>query len=131
MSWDYEFELPFPPSVNGYWRAVVRGKRVAQIISEKGRDYTKIVDDRMAALNLKNEQLSDRLKVKIIFHPPCKRNRDLDNYFKSTLDAITKCGFWLDDSQIDKLAIDRAEKIKGGKIIVQVSRIDFEFGVAA
>lgn len=131
MSWEYEFELPFPPSVNGYWRAFVRGSRVAQIISEKGRNYAEAVEARMSELNLKDEKLTDRLNVKIVLHPPCKRNRDLDNYFKSTLDAITKSGFWVDDSQIDKLSMIRAEKIPQGKIIVQVSRIEFEFGEAA
>ena len=32
---DYEFELPWPPSVNGYWRTF----RNRQIISKRGREY--------------------------------------------------------------------------------------------
>ena len=116
----YQFEIPFPPSVNGYWRSF-KGR---QIISKQGREYRLEVGKRMAAMKLDDELLSGRLDVYVRMHPPCRRKRDLDNYFKAPLDALTHCKFWEDDSQIDKLCISRADKVKGGKLLVTVKVID-------
>ena len=53
----------------------------------------------------------DRLHVEIIFYPPDKRLRDLDNYLKALLDAITLTGFWTDDSIIDQLVVFRGQTL--------------------
>jgi len=42
-----DIRLPFPPSVNGYWRAFKRGNICTQIISKKGREYRAAVEDKM------------------------------------------------------------------------------------
>lgn len=120
MQPEYNFTLPFPPSVNGYWRTFVRGKRAAQIISEKGREYREKAQRYLIENNLHNENIRDRLQVKIILNPPCARKRDLDNYAKCLLDAITKSKFWEDDSQIDDLQILRGKKIQGGNAEITV-----------
>lgn len=78
----------------------------------------------MVAIKLDNEGLECRLSVYIRFHPPCNRRRDLDNYTKATLDALTHAGFWEDDSQIDKLTISRAEKINKGRLVITVREIE-------
>ncbi len=52
-----------------------------------------------------------KLHVEIIFYPPDKRLRDLDNYLKALLDAITLTGFWTDDSIIDQLVIYRGANV--------------------
>lgn len=116
---DYEFELPFPPSINGYWRNY--GNR--QIISKRGRIYRKNAIQAMALQNLNNRNISNRLEVTIILRPPTKAKRDIDNYAKASLDAITHSGFWVDDEQIDRLLVVRGEKVKGGLLIVKVKII--------
>lgn len=116
---DYQFELPFPPSVNGYWRAF-RGR---QIISKAGRQYRKRLIEEVSELGLLNESIDCRLSVYISMYPPCKRKRDVDNYLKATLDALTHAGFWVDDEQIDRLCISRKEKAKGGKLSITVRKI--------
>lgn len=117
---DYEFILPFPPSVN-VWKTAFRGR---MILTKKGRDYRRLVLDRMSELGLSNERLSGRLSVSIDLHGPTNAKRDIDNFLKSPLDALTHCGFWVDDEQIDSLKIVRRQKVKGGELKVSVSIID-------
>ena len=118
---NYELYLPFPPSVNHYYVKTRRGV----YISKKGREFRGLVADAI------NEQLpavelgpDQRLKVKVVLYPRDKRTRDIDNYNKALLDAITQAGLWSDDSQIDQLFNYRGAIIKGGQVQVIISPAD-------
>lgn len=113
-----DLELPYPPSVNHYYRHV--GPRV--LISREGRQYR----DRVLAI-LKTERiprLTDRLEVWMSFLPPDNRRRDLDNCVKCLLDALQKGGLYEDDSQIKKLHLEMCEPIEGGRCFVRAGQID-------
>lgn len=95
--------LPWPPTVNSYYSA---GHGKARYISAKGRIF------RDQVVQSVSEQApgithAGRLYVEVVLHPPDKRTRDLDNYMKALLDALTHAGLWVDDSQIDQLSILR------------------------
>ncbi len=111
--------LPFPPSVNGYWRNI-NGRT---LISAKGRAYKKAVA-RLAQWNYAAKQLESRLEVLVILHPPDRRKRDIDNSMKALLDSMQAAGVFVDDSQIDRLSIERGEIKKGGAAIVTIKEID-------
>ena len=113
---EYEFELPFPPSVNSIWRVFQNRK----IISAAGRKYRIKAIEQIKSQKVNQEALTQRLSVSIDFYPPDKRKRDLDNFNKAPLDALSHAGFWEDDSQIDRLVLTRKEVIKGGKLIIKV-----------
>jgi crossover junction endodeoxyribonuclease RusA len=117
---DYEFTLPYPPSVNGYWRAF-RGR---QIISKRGRDYRKHAIEVMNDLGLNDELISERMHLSVVIHPPTLRKYDIDNWCKAPFDALTHAKFWIDDEQIDSLLIKKGEKVKGGLLKVKVDLID-------
>lgn len=109
--------LPYPPTVNTYWRHPSRGQLAGRhLISDKGRRYRETVH----ALLPRIEALRGRLHVEIWLSPPDKRRRDLDNTLKSLLDAIGYAGIWQDDSQIDRLIVDRQEPVKGGSVQVMI-----------
>ena len=114
----YNITLPWPPTVNSYYVKAKRGI----FISKKGGIF------RAACASALNEQmclglkLDFRLTVHVILYPPDKRCRDLDNYMKALLDALTKAGLWIDDEQIDELAIMRGVVIPGGKTLMQISQ---------
>ena len=74
----YKLELPWPPSINGYW-ATFKNRR---IISKKGRQYKKDVYQAVKAKNLLDEKLGGDLVVNIILNPPTLRRYDVDNYVK-------------------------------------------------
>ena len=112
--------LPYPPSVNSYWRHPTTGKLAGRhLISSEGRNYR----DQVARLVSMDKPMDDRLIVSIIAHMPDKRRRDLDNIPKAIFDALTHAGLWLDDEQIDVLTISRAEVVKGGMVVVDVQPI--------
>lgn len=121
--------LPYPPSINHYWRHV--GRKI--LISAAGRTYATIVsaavrNDAFATFGPLN-----RLAVRLLVQPPDRRRRDLDNVAKPLLDALTKAGLWADDSQIDWLLIERLAAAKSaGVVIVDVDRLDsFHYTKAA
>ncbi|AUR88381.1 endodeoxyribonuclease [Vibrio phage 1.112.O._10N.286.46.B11] len=116
---DYTFELPYPPSVNACWR--VFNNR--SILSKRGREYRADAIKAMQSIGLGNEMLTERLQVHLTLHPPTLRKYDIDNFCKATFDALSHAGFWEDDEQIDSLSIKKAEKIKGGKVIIKVTKL--------
>jgi crossover junction endodeoxyribonuclease RusA len=88
------FELPFPPSNNTYYRKV--NNRV--IISKKGREYRKRVKQCISLYGLNKTTIDYKVLVRVELHQPDLRTRDSDNFSKALYDALTKAGFWLDDS---------------------------------
>lgn len=108
-------ELPWPPSVNHYWRR--QGN--TYFVSAKGKAYRNELFYRCHAYKglFKPTQ---RLSVVIDAFPPDKRRRDLDNILKSLLDSLQYVGVYEDDSQIDSLAIKRNSS-RDGKIIVEIT----------
>lgn len=117
---DYSFMLPWPPSVNGYWRAV-NGR---QIISKRGREYRKNVNLIMEGIKLSGEQVNSRLSVTLLLEPPTLRKYDVDNFCKGVFDALTDCEFWTDDEIVDVLTIKKCAKRKGGNVTIKIEVIE-------
>jgi crossover junction endodeoxyribonuclease RusA len=106
--------LPFPPSVNRYWRHV--GRRT--LISREGRQFRERVCSDLAGRQLK--PLIGDLAVALDLHPPDRRRRDADNFFKAALDALEHAGVYENDSQITHLEIDKRDPVRGGRTIVRI-----------
>ena len=107
-------KLPWPPSVNGYWRTF----RNRQILSKKAREYRDKVIGHLAI-----KKKLGPLAARIWLQPPDKRRRDVDNFSKPILDALTHAGAWEDDSQIMHLDVVMCEPVKGGGVTVQVDEL--------
>lgn len=110
--------LPFPPSVNGYWRST---KKVV-LISARGRIF------RSNALAAIYQQLRSRptallteLDVHLILYPPNSAKRDLDNFQKALFDGLTHAGIWKDDSQVKRMTVEWGEVTKGGKAEITIT----------
>lgn len=113
-------ELPFPPSVNTYWRHPTTGRLAGRhLISEKGREYRQAVIAEAGRYQL--PKMQGKLSVHIDAFPPDNRRRDLDNMMKGLLDGLVHAQVIEDDSQIDKLSIERGVVCKGGRVRVYVS----------
>lgn len=101
--------LPYPPSVNRYWRAA-GGRRSRVLVSREGRRYRVAVW--IATRDLVQSRrvpLIGELAVVVVMRPKDLRRRDVDNVAKALLDALTHAGVYSDDSQIRRLTIDRGD----------------------
>ena len=120
--------LPFPPSVNTYWRHPNKGAFAGKsLISEAGRKF------QSAACAAIVEQLrrlpkptSAPASVEIVLFPPDNRIRDLDNYNKALFDALTQ-----DDRQVKRMLVEWGAVIPKGKVEITISKYEKPAGAAA
>jgi crossover junction endodeoxyribonuclease RusA len=102
--------------VNSYYAKTKRGV----FISNKGRQFRdKAVDSVIE--QLPGVFIDERMLVEVVLFPPDKRIRDVDNYNKSLLDAITHTGLWEDDALIDQLFNYRGKQARGGLCLVRIT----------
>lgn len=92
---DATYILPWPPSVNGYWRSV-NGR---QILSKRARQYRVAASEALLE-HIRQPMIEGPIVVTERFYPPDRRRRDLDNVKKAPRDVMTHFGIWGDDSQI-------------------------------
>lgn len=111
--------LPWPPSVNGYWRSVIRGKFASQIISERGREFRGAVGLAASLHNIEHPFV-DPVTVEIVLHRADNRRYDVDNYAKAIFDGLTHAAVWQDDSLVHELVI-RKGKAHGENSIAVVT----------
>lgn len=113
-----ELRLPYPPSVNTYWRHPSRGPLAGRhLISARGRAYRDEVQlavfEQRAVHGLEGE-----LRVAVVAHPPDRRRRDLDNLAKALLDAIAHAGVVDDDSQFCEMHLRRGAPLPPDGFVV-------------
>ena len=116
---EMELILPFPPSVNHYYRRV--GPRT--LISREGRAYRRTVCAILRQASVR--PLEGTLAVGLDLYPPDRRTRDADNVQKALMDAMQHGGMYHDDKQVKKLlTIMRDTVVPGGRAIVCVLPLD-------
>lgn len=113
--------LPFPPSLNTYWRNF-RGRMV---LSEKGRAYKQAIAEYVSENNVPKYG-EQKLKITMILQPRDKRKIDIDNRIKCVLDSLQDAGVFDDDFHVDELHVMRGEQVKGGKLLLTIEVIDNE-----
>ena len=108
-------KLPYPPSMNTYWRNF-RGNTV---LSKAGREFKQavwacVLEQKIPKFGIK------RLEVTLWLYPRSKVVTDLDNRLKAVLDGLEDAGVYDNDGQIDILMIQRGEIRKGGGVDVMI-----------
>ena len=119
----FEATLPWPPTVNSYWRHRVIGKLATVYVSADGQAYRKAVNLCLMEHGIKTYAIEGDLRVEIEVFAPDRRKRDIDNLLKSLLDSLTHAQVWKDDNQIADLRIYRNKQIAG---IVKVRVYELE-----
>ncbi|MBN2583678.1 MAG: RusA family crossover junction endodeoxyribonuclease [Planctomycetes bacterium] len=112
--------LPYPPSINHYWRRV--GPRT--LISREGRTFRTNVCALLGGGGPRKPPAGGRIALCMDAFPPDRRRRDLDNIQKPVLDALEHAGVYEDDSLIDLLITRRRIALApSGKLAVTVHRL--------
>lgn len=114
--------LPFPPSVNHYYRRV--GPRT--LISRQGREYRRAICGLLAPAGgsgIRKPPAGGRIALAMDAFPPDRRRRDLDNLLKCTQDCLAHAGAFEDDSQIDLLTVSRCRPVPAGRIVVRIEML--------
>ena len=120
-----EFTLPWPPSVNHYWRNF-RGRMV---IGERGRAYRRDAIASIRQQRIPADGVGGPLSVRVHAFPPDRRRRDLDNLQKALLDAVVAAGVIEDDSNIDELQVVRGKVQSGGMVWVRIQPYTYEIAL--
>jgi len=115
-----DLSLPYPPSVNHYFR-MVEGR---VLVSREGRRFRQRVTAILAARGVR--PMDGRLALAVEVRPPDRRRRDLDNLQKSLLDALERGGAYEDDSQVDLLVTVRRRPVEGGACRVRLDALPLE-----
>ena len=111
------FELPWPPSLNRYYRHV--GPRV--LISREGRRYRMMCVSRLGGVFPK---LEGKVKLTGEFYPPDARKRDLDNVLKCMIDSLVHAGLMRDDSQIKHIDVQMMSPVPPeGAVYIKLEEI--------
>lgn len=143
-----EFTMPWPPSMNSYWRSSVaasQGQLISLVaasrkglkelaaalmrvpprvkLSTKGREYRTRALGELLAQNVTWRGLEGPVSIHIRAHPPTRRKFDLDNLPKAMLDALTHAAVWEDDSQVVDLRITKESVIKGGLMVISITPV--------
>lgn len=115
---DVYLQLPYPPSINSYYK---RKRNGGVYISDEGRNFRQEVIKQFKT----DLTLNSRISVEVLLFPPDHRKRDLDNVLKSLLDSLTHARVYSDDSLIDSLTIKRKSVIKKtGLCLVNIKIIE-------
>lgn len=117
---DYEFTMPYPPSVNAMWNSW-RGR---VMLSKRGREYRSEAIKCIMKLNLDDELLDCDLSFHMVINPPTLRRYDVDNFTKAVFDSLTHSQFWVDDEQVQRLTIEKGIKTKGGNVVIKITKLN-------
>lgn len=92
-------ELPYPPSVNHYWK---RGRNGHVFISDTGRRFREVVSGILSQVGVM--KMEGKVALVVHLHPP-NDTCDIDNGLKALLDALTHGGAYQDDKQVVDLRL--------------------------
>lgn len=111
-----DITLPWPPSANVNWQYTKAGVRSSAKVMAYRRTVLQLAVYTWPKINFEDSRIAVTIKA----FPPDKRRHDLDNLLKVTLDGIQKTGVFKDDSQIDRIIIERGEVIKHGSLDIRI-----------
>lgn len=103
--------LPFPPSLNCI-TAVYKGRKIK---SKRGREF---FEDAARIIKMQSpKRVAGYFRFEMLFVPPTKALRDVDNYVKPALDALVQNGVVDDDSMCVTYKATKSEKPEHGSEI--------------
>lgn len=116
-----QIELPYPPSVNHYWR--YGGGRL--YIDRRVKDWLAEVEARWIELG-RPKMVDGYYKVRVHLYPPDRRRRDIDNTLKAIFDALVQMDIIPDDYKVKALEVYEHPEKRGTALVEVAVWIDPE-----
>ena len=117
-------KLPWPPSVNRYWRHAARGGHAVTYVSRDGLAYKAAVAEAVRWQASGHTPYSGQVAVRVDLYPPSKREYDADNRLKGLFDAFTQAGVWVDDKLPQQIYVEKkAPCPPKGRAVVTIWKI--------
>ena len=118
-------ELPWPdkrlsPNARLHWTAKAEASQTAKA---QGCMLTMEVRDPYIDLT----QQPPEYEASYTFHPPDKRKRDIDNFLammKNYQDGVC-AALGIDDSRIKRTVIEWGAVVKGGKVVLKLTELEY------
>ncbi|HYG67726.1 MAG TPA: RusA family crossover junction endodeoxyribonuclease [Anaeromyxobacteraceae bacterium] len=119
-----KLRLPYPPSVNHYWRHLPTGRgRMSVIIGEEGQRFRGAVW--IEARRRRLAMIEGPVAIDIVVTRPDLRRRDFDNIEKATFDALVFAKLIEDDSLVlDKRTRDSYVIERDGAIDITIEPME-------
>lgn len=120
----FEFALPWPAATGNH--AVKHTRTGGHYKTPKAKAYEATVAQIVAAMGMGSltgqKPLGGPLAVSWLLAPPDRRARDVDNVRKVVADALTRAGFWLDDSNkvLTRESFEWSDSTPGGEVSLLV-----------
>lgn len=123
----YEFALPWPSATGNH--AVKHTRTGGHYKTAEAKAYEAVVAQIVAGMGmgslLGRQPLGGPLEVSWLLAPPDRRARDVDNVRKVVADALTRAGFWADDSNkvLRRESFEWTDPVPGGQIFLTVEAL--------
>jgi Holliday junction resolvase RusA-like endonuclease len=98
------FDLPMPPSVNEAWHALLNGGKA---LTAEHRRFRSLVVQKVHQQMREAPPLAGRVELTLILCFADRRRTDIDNRVKPLQDALKHARAYHDDSQVDRLVVER------------------------
>lgn len=112
---EIKLTLPWPPSINHYWR---RAGKVIHVSTEGARFFRRCGIAVRAQFGA--APIATPVAVMVECWGPRRNWGDVDNRAKPLLDALTKAELWTDDKLVRDLRIVDRGRCAGGRVVVWV-----------
>jgi crossover junction endodeoxyribonuclease RusA len=111
---------PFPPSVNTYWRRV--GNRT--LLSKRAREYRAAAQEAILVQTTARQRKAwperGPIEAYLRLYPRTLAGFDVDNYAKGILDAMEHAGVIENDTQVQRLTIEKFPKAPPGMAVLSL-----------